>query len=56
MFQGLETREVNLDIIRAHEPEEAKKYILTDKHNPLGGLQKKQGLHHWEGMFLYSLV
>ncbi|KAF9450143.1 spermidine synthase [Macrolepiota fuliginosa MF-IS2] len=50
MFQGLAMREVNLDAVRVQDPEEVKRYILTDDVNPLGKLQKSQGLHHWAVM------
>jgi hypothetical protein len=52
IFQSLDTREVNLNIIREKDADEAQEYILTDKQNPLGELQRKQGFHHWEGIFL----
>ncbi|KAJ3568828.1 hypothetical protein NP233_g5455 [Leucocoprinus birnbaumii] len=48
IFQSLDTREINLAVIREKDPEMIEKYILTDKHNPLGDLQRKQGFHHWE--------
>ncbi|KXN89518.1 Spermidine synthase [Leucoagaricus sp. SymC.cos] len=50
IFKSLDTREVSLDIIRERDSAKIEKYILTDKHNPLGDLQRKQGLHHWEVM------
>lgn len=50
IFQSLDTREVNLAFIRETNPEKIEKYILTDKYNPLGNLQRKQGFHHWEVM------
>lgn len=54
VLQSLETREVNLDLLRA-EPSEREKYVLTDKHNPLGELQRQQGSHHWEGRLFCQL-
>jgi hypothetical protein len=48
MFKSLKQREVNLDLVRAPDPAE---YILTDKYNPLGELQRQHGLHHWGGTY-----
>lgn len=47
IFQTLETREVDLDIIRAATDDE--KYILTDENNVLGTLQNAEAGHHWKG-------
>ncbi|KAF9534772.1 hypothetical protein CPB83DRAFT_842919 [Crepidotus variabilis] len=49
ILQSMDSREVNLDLIRT-SPEERDKHILTDQHNPLGELQRKQGGHHWQVM------
>jgi len=46
IFQTLESREVNLDVIRTTADDE--KYVLTDVNNTLGSLQNKQGAHHWK--------
>ncbi|KAF8639772.1 hypothetical protein AX17_001032 [Amanita inopinata Kibby_2008] len=38
-------REVNITSVL--EGTDSSRYILTDKHNPLGKLQEAQGHHHW---------
>ncbi|KAF8913768.1 spermine/spermidine synthase [Gymnopilus junonius] len=45
VLQSMEAREVDLKTIRDTRGDD--RYILTDSHNPLGALQKKQGNHHW---------
>jgi hypothetical protein len=52
MFKSLKQREVNLDLVRVPDPQNTAEYILTDKHNYLGELQRQQGLHHWGGTYL----
>jgi len=45
ILQSMEAREIDLGTIRDTRGDS--RYILTDKHNPLGALQEKQGNHHW---------
>ena len=47
ILQTLESREVNLDMIRSNTADN-EKYVLTDVNNVLGSLQNKQGAHHWK--------
>jgi len=58
IFKGLDSREINLALLRELDTEQAERYILRDKHNALGDLQRKQGFHHWEGTlheYIFSL-
>jgi len=48
VLKNLATREINLSSIR--DAPGSNRYILTDKNNPLGILQDKQGSHHWQVM------